>query len=82
MVHRPFPDLESLETIAQDADTRDVCLRMAALARAGRLKPFLRELDDDGELDVGTKSMLTELAGQPGFLHALEDYVHHTTIAH
>ena len=46
-------DIESLEAISQDEDTRKLFLRMAHLSQNGRLQPFLRELEDDGELDAG-----------------------------
>src|SRR5437588_811648 len=34
-------DLESLEAISQDSDTRELVLRMAELSRTGHLAPFL-----------------------------------------
>jgi len=71
-------DLESLEAISQDDETRRLFLRMAQLSQHGRLQPFLRELRDDGELDPETKAMLAELAQDTSFLHAVEDYVHRT----
>jgi predicted Ser/Thr protein kinase len=43
-------DIESLEAISQDEDTRKLFLRMAYLSQNGRLQPFLRELEDDREL--------------------------------
>ena len=46
-------DLETLEAISQDDDTRRLFLRMAQLSQDGRLKPFLRELAADGDLDHG-----------------------------
>ena len=55
-------DIESLEAISQDDDTRNLFLRMAQLSQDGRLAPFLRELKDDGELDDETKDTLAELA--------------------
>ena len=75
-------DIESLETIAQDADTRTLFVRMAAMSGGGRLQPFLRELADDHELDAETKSTLTELALDATFLHAVEDYVLRTRSLH
>ena len=47
-----------------------------------RLQPFLSELQRDDELDDATKEMLTELAEDPTFLLAVEDYVQRTQIAH
>lgn len=75
-------DIESLEAISQDAETRRLFLRMAELARRGRLQPFLRELDADRELDVETKLTLAELAEDETLLHAVEDYVHRTASLH
>ena len=75
-------DLESLEAISRDDDTRRLFLRMAQLSQHGRLQPFLRELHDDGELDPETKALLAELARDSAFLHAVEDYVHRTRDLH
>ena len=75
-------DLESLEAIRQDELTRDLFLRMAAMSQAGRLAPFLVELQDDADLDDHTKGTLAEIAEDPSFLHAVEDYVHQTQIFH
>ncbi|HEV8460777.1 MAG TPA: hypothetical protein VGQ38_08715 [Gaiellaceae bacterium] len=75
-------DIESLEAISQDDDTRKLFLRMAHLSQSGRLKPFLRELDADRELDDETKGTLAELAQDESFLHAVEDYVRRTRALH
>jgi len=75
-------DIESLEAISQDEDTRNLFLRMAHLSQNGRLQPFLRELEDDRELDDETKVTLAELACDESFLHAVEDYVHRTRALH
>jgi hypothetical protein len=75
-------DIESLEAISQDDDTRALFLRMAQMSQNGRLQPFLRELQDDGDLDAETKSTLSELAQDSTFLHAVEDYVHRTRALH
>jgi hypothetical protein len=75
-------DIESLEAISQDDDTRKLFLRIAHMSQNGRLQPFLRELADDRELDPETKSTLTELAQDATFLHAVEDYVHRTRSLH
>jgi hypothetical protein len=75
-------DLESLEAISQDDVTRDLVLRMSALSQAGGLGPFLLELARDAELDETTKSTVTEIAEDPAFLLAVEDYVHRTEILH
>ena len=75
-------DLESLEAISQDASARGVCLRMAELSQRGGLGPFLDELAIDVDIDAATKSTLAELAGEAGFLSAVEDYVHRTKVMH
>ena len=82
MLRTWLQDLESLEAISQDDATRDLCLRMAWLSQEDRLQPFLSELQRDDELDDATKGMLTELAEDPAFLLAVEDYVQRTQIAH
>jgi hypothetical protein len=75
-------DLESLEAISQDDDTRNLFLRMAQLSQTGGLAPFLRELECDQDLDAETKVTLAELATNRSFLHAVEDYVHRTQAFH
>ena len=75
-------DIESLEAISQDDDTRALFLRMAQMSQNGRLQPFLRELEHDSELDAETKLTLAELAQDASFLHAVEDYVHRTRALH
>ena len=75
-------DIESLEAISQDEDTRRLFLRMAQMSQSGRLKPFLRELEDDGDLDDETKVTVAELAQDSSFLHAVEDYVRRTRALH
>jgi hypothetical protein len=75
-------DLESLEAISQDDDTRRIFLRMAAMSHDGRLPGFLAELQRDDELDAQTKDHLTELANDRPFLLAVEDYLHRTSTFH
>lgn len=75
-------DIESLEAISQDDDTRTLFLRMAQMSQDGRLQPFLRELEDDRELDEETKVTVAELAQDRSFLHAVEDYVRRTRALH
>jgi hypothetical protein len=75
-------DLESLEAISQDDLTRALFLKMAWLSQENRLQPFLFELEHDDELDDSTKGMLAEIAGDPSFLLAVEDYVKKTEIVH
>ena len=75
-------DLESLEAISQDEDTRQIFLRMAAMSQAGQMGSFLTELAHDDELDEDTKGTLTELARDRSFLLAVEDYLQRTQRIH
>ena len=75
-------DFESLEAISQDADSRKIFLRMARMSRDGRLPNFVAELQRDHELDEQTKDHLTELANDPAFLFAVEDYLFRTSHFH
>jgi hypothetical protein len=80
---QPLHDnLESFEAINQDDVTRDLVLRMAALSQAGKLGPFLFELERDAELDDLTKGTLAEIASDKSFLLAVEDYLVRTEIVH
>ncbi|HEY7019391.1 MAG TPA: hypothetical protein VH297_13070 [Gaiellaceae bacterium] len=80
---RTFHDnLESFEAINQDDLTRELVLRMSALSRAGKLGPFLFELAHDSELDDLTKGTVAEIADDPNFLLAVEDYLVRTEIVH
>jgi hypothetical protein len=75
-------DIESLEAISQDEQTRNLFLRMARMSQSGRLAPFLRELEHDADLDAETKGTVAELASDGPFLHAVEDYVRRTRALH
>ena len=75
-------DLESLEEITQNAVTRRIFLRMAAMQRTGRMGNFLTQLADDPDVDDDTKGSLTELAQDTGFLLAVEDYCAKTNRLH
>jgi hypothetical protein len=75
-------DMECLEAISQDDDTRRIFLRMAAMSHDGRLPGFLAELQHDDELDRQTKDHLTELANDRAFLLAVEEYLHRTSQFH
>ena len=68
-------DLESLEAINQDDDIRQLVLRMANLARRGRIGDFIAVVDSDEELDQETKDTVLELARDETFLLAAEDYL-------
>ena len=82
MVDLWFHDIESLEAVAQDEQTKRICLRMAAMSQAGTLGPFIATLRHDEELDEGTKGTLAEIAGDSNFLLAVEDYVRRTQLVH
>ena len=75
-------DLESLEAISQDAEAREIFLRMAALSQEGRLGSFLVELADTSELDEFTKGTLSEIARDEAFVLMVDDYLHRTTVLH
>jgi hypothetical protein len=75
-------ELESLEAISQDADTRRIFLKMAAMSHDGRLPNFLAALALDRELDDQTKVHLTELAQDRTFLLAVEEYLSRTQRFH
>jgi hypothetical protein len=75
-------ELETLEAVAQDPETRDLLVRMAALSARGNLQPFLEELLEDDEVDAETAGKLAELATDARFLHAVENYVHRTAVLH
>jgi len=75
-------DLESLEAISQDDDTRKIFLRMAAMSQSGSLPTFIAEVAHDQELDDATKGHLTELAQDETFLLAVEEYLRRTQRIH
>ena len=75
-------DIESLEAVAQDESTKLLCLRMAAMSKAGTLEPFIATLHRDDELDEGTKGTIAEIARDEQFLLAVEDYVRRTRYVH
>ena len=75
-------ELEALESISQDEETRALFLRMAALQRAGRMSTFLSELDRDPDVDDDVKQPIAEIAQDADFLLALEDYCLRTNRLH
>ena len=77
-----YADLESLEVINQDSETREVILRMAGLARGGRLGTFRAVVGSDPDLDEHTRRWALDLASDEGFLFAVEDYVARCTKVH
>ena len=82
MVDLWLQDIESLEAVTQDEGTKLLCLRMAAMSKAGTLTPFIHNLARDGELDDDTKGTIAEIASDERFLLAVEDYVRRTTLVH
>jgi hypothetical protein len=75
-------DIEALETISQDEQTRTLFLRMAALQRSGGMSSFLIELDRDPEVDDEVKGPLAEIAQDVDFLLAVEEYCLKTNRLH
>jgi hypothetical protein len=71
-------DIESLEAINQDELVRRLVLRMAGLARGGRLPGFVAAVGAEAELDAETKATVLELARDEAFLLACEDYMRAT----
>jgi hypothetical protein len=82
MVDLWLHDLESLEALTQDEQTKRLCLRMAAMSQAGTLEPFIATLRLDDGLDETTRRAITEIAANESFLAALEDYVQRTRVLH
>ena len=82
MFNEWMDDLESLEAISQDAETRQIFLRMAALSQEGRLGSFLVELAGTNDLDDFTKGTLSEIARDESFLLLVDDYLHRTQVLH
>jgi hypothetical protein len=75
-------DLESLEAISQDEDTRRLFLRMAALSEEGRLGPLLSELAHDVDLADEMRSTLDAIAGDESFLLVVQEYLRRTQVLH
>jgi hypothetical protein len=82
MVDLWLHDIESLEAVTQDEETKRLCLRMSAMSQAGTLEPFIAGLRADADLDETTKGTLAEIAGDSNFLLAVEDYVRRTHLVH
>ncbi len=68
-------DATMVEAISQDSRTRDLVLRMADLARSGRLTPFLEIVRADSELDEETRAWVLTLADSENFLLAAALYL-------
>jgi len=75
-------DIESLEAISQDDQTRALVLRLAALSKAGTLDGFLAELRRDAGVDAATRAEFEQLAEDESFLLAVEDYLRRTRVSH
>jgi hypothetical protein len=75
-------DLEYFEAINQDAAVRQIVLRMAGLARGGRLGGFIDAVNSDVDLDEDTKADVRELASDETFLLAAENYLRATYYLH
>ena len=82
MVGLWLQDIESFEAISQNADARQIFLRMAAMTQSGQLGSFITEIARDEDLDEDTKGTLTELARDRSFLLAVEDYLERTRQLH
>ena len=82
MLGQWLTDIESLEAVTQDDETRTLVLRMAAMSKAGTLGPFVAEVRGDDGLDVETRATFVELAQDESFLLAVEDYVLRTRVSH
>ena len=68
--------------MSQNAEARDLFLRMAHLSGAGELTHFLFELSASNEIDAETKAVVAEVAQDRLFLLALDEYVHCTRVLH
>jgi hypothetical protein len=75
-------DIESLEAVNSDQLVRQIVLRMAGLARGGRLPVFVAAVGADAELDAEKKATVLELARDKAFLLAYEDYMLATAYHH
>jgi hypothetical protein len=75
-------DIEALEAISRDPESRAVCLRLARMSHRGRLRPFLSEIDRSDELDPETKARIAELAADDSFLRSVETYIYATRDLH
>ncbi len=82
MIAHWLDDIEALEAISQDEETRRIFLRMCAMSNDGSLPTFLQELAHDRGLDEETKGQLAELAADRTFLLAVEEYLRRTQQHH
>jgi hypothetical protein len=82
MVGPRLQHLDSVEAINQDVAIRQIVVRMAGLARGGRLPGFIAAVGSDADLDDETKETVLELARNESFLLAAEDYLRATRYLH
>ena len=75
-------DIEAFEAVTQDELVRPLVLRMAGLARHGKLPGFVAAIGSDEELDAETKATVLELARDETFLLAAEEYMRATSYLH
>jgi hypothetical protein len=81
-VHYWHVDIDSLEAICQDEETRRLLLRLAVLSRSDTVAPFLIEVARAGGLDDELRESVAELACDSSLLHTVEDYVRRTQRLH
>jgi hypothetical protein len=81
-VHVWLRDIEALEAVTQDELVRSLVLRMAGLARDGKLQGFLEAIGADEDLDAETKATVRELARDKTFLLAAADYMRSMSVHH
>ena len=62
-----------MEAVSQGELIRSLVLRLAGLARGGRLDCFIAAVGSDEELDGDTKATVLALARDEAFLLAAED---------
>ena len=68
-------DLDALEAIDQEEPLRDLVLRIARIAREGRLAAVAHVVAADDELDGETRAWVLRLAGDEPFLRLAESYL-------
>jgi hypothetical protein len=68
---------EVIETIAGHGPTADAVVRIARLARAGRLDAFRDVVQTDPELDDDTRAWTLDLTEDEGLLLAVGLYLEH-----
>jgi hypothetical protein len=69
--------LDLIEAIDGHEPTADIVLRIARLARTGRLDAFVRAVLADRELDEATRTWALDLTADESLLLAAELYLEH-----